>query len=1147
MRPDGLLSATDLANHLACRHLTELDRAVAEGRLDAPAGFDPALALLAQRGAAHERAFVAHLVAAGLSVTELGDDGKDGAGAQRTLSAMRTGADVLVQAPLGEGTWRGRADLLLRVEEPSDLGPWSYEAADTKLAQETRGATALQLCLYTDLVGRLQGRAPSRMHVVKPGDAFPRETFLYADFEAYYRFVSRRLARAVAAPPSEATYPDPVEHCEICRWRLECDARRHTDDHLSLVAGIRSLHVGEIRRQGVHTLREFADAAQPLREKPLRGSPQAFEKAHGQARAQLAGRRQGRLVYDLLPAEPGAGLARLPDPCAGDLFFDIESDPFVPGGGLEYLLGVALAQGAPAYRAFWGLGAEAERRAFEAFVDLVMERWRADAGMHVYHFSPYEPAALKRLAGRHGTREAELDRLLRGQRLVDLLAVTRRGLRASVESYSLKELERFCGFRRSVDLRAAGGALRRVAAALELGGQVQAEDREVVAGYNRDDCLSTAALRRWLEERRAELVAGGAEVQRPALLSGDASEAVQERATETRELYERLVAGLPDDRSAWGRDEKALWLLAHQLDYFRREENCAWWEYHRIRELEPEELLEERKAVAGLELVGVVDGGKARYPVHRYRFPPQEAALAEGDELHVPGADMSGAIGVVHAIDHARRTLDIRKRAGAAALHPSAVMVNEVVRSRPIDGAFVSLARSIAERGVDGDGPYRAARDLLVRRPPRLRTRAGTALRHGGEDVVHAAVRLVLDLDHGVLPIQGPPGTGKTYAGARMIVALAAAGRRVGVTAVSHKVIRNLLEEAGRAAEEQGVPLRLAHRVKEPSAGAEQGIEELTDNPKALAAVEAGKVVGGTVWLWARDEMDQRLDTLFVDEAGQMSLAHALAAARSARNLVLLGDPQQLEQPQRGAHPEGSEVAALVHVLDGRPTISDEAGLFLDETWRLHPRICSFTSQLYYESRLRARPGLELQELSGDTPFAGSGLFYVPVEHAGNQNSSLEEVETVSRIVEGLLVPGVSWRDRKGIVQAIGIDDILVVAPYNAQVGALTGRLPAASRIGTVDRFQGQQAPVVIYSMASSSAGDAPRGMGFLYDPHRLNVASSRARCVCILVASPALLEPDCRTTDEMKWANGLCRFRELATEVAPIAASPRGDRAARG
>jgi uncharacterized protein len=263
-----------------------------------------------------------------------------------------------------------------------------------------------------------------------------------------------------------------------------------------------------------------------------------------------------------------------------------------------------------------------------------------------------------------------------------------------------------------------------------------------------------------------------------------------------------------------------------------------------------------------------------------------------------------------------------------------------------------------------------------------------------------------------------------------------------------------------------------------------------------------------------------------------MSLAHALAAARSARNIVLLGDPQQLEQPQRGAHPEGAEVAALVHILDGHKTMPDEAGLFLDETWRLHPRICGFTSEVFYENRLTSREGLQRQALSGGTPFDGSGLFFVPVDHEGNQNSAPEEVEAIKGIIESLLAPGARWTDSKGAAKALQPSNIMVVAPYNAQVAALTSRMPTGVAVGTVDRFQGQQAPVVIYSMASSSAENAPRGMGFLYNPNRLNVATSRALCACILVASRRLLEPECGTPEQMRWANGVCRYRELAKEV---------------
>ena len=853
------------------------------------------------------------------------------------------------------------------------------------------------------------------MHVVKPGPDFRPESFRFDDFGAYYRLVRRRLEEVVGAPPDSTTYPYPVPHCDVCRWWQECEARRHADDHLCLVAGIRPLHVGELEAQGVRTLRQFAESPQPLARKPARGSPEAFARAHGQARIQLEGRMAGQPRYRFLPVEPERGFARLPAPDAGDLFFDFEADPFAGEAGLEYLFGVAFADeaseagGGLRYRAWWALDAGQERAALEAFLDFVMERWAAHPGLHIYHFSPYEPAAVKRLIGRHGTREAEVDRLLRAGRFVDLMAVTRQGLQASVESYSLKELEALFGFERAMDLRAAGAALRRVARALELAGpdEITAADRAQVEAYNRDDCLSTAALRDWLEERREELERQG-QPDRPARGKERGGQRGDRRAGRggggglraadpgpgrgPLELGPRAARALASGPSAGilpaRGQERLVGVLPDPRPGSRRAAGGAQGD--------------RRPALPGR---GRRRGRRARGSlVHRYSFPAQEAAAQPGDELHEIGGE---AVGRVHALDLAARTLEIAKYRKAAALHPAAVMVNERVSPKPVDGALLQFARTVAWAGARG--PHAAGWDLLAAARPRLSPAAAGPLRRPGEDGLKAAVRLVRSLDSSILPIQGPPGSGKTYTGARMIAALGREGCSIGVTAVSHKVIRNLLGKALEAAREAGLDLRAVHKISRPDGEAPEGVEQVGDNAQALALLKSGAVVGGTAWFWSRDELTGSVDYLFVDEAGQISLAQALAMSRAARNLVLLGDPQQLEQPQRGAHPEGAEVAALVHLLGGRQTIAEEAGLFLDETWRLHPAICAFTSELFYEGRLRSRPGLENQALGGDTPFAGSGLFYVPVEHAGNQASSPEEAEAVARIVKGLLAPAVRW------------------------------------------------------------------------------------------------------------------------------------------
>jgi superfamily I DNA and/or RNA helicase len=381
------------------------------------------------------------------------------------------------------------------------------------------------------------------------------------------------------------------------------------------------------------------------------------------------------------------------------------------------------------------------------------------------------------------------------------------------------------------------------------------------------------------------------------------------------------------------------------------------------------------------------------------------------------------------------------------------------------------------------------------------------------------------------LPIQGPPGSGKTYIGARMICTLVRAGAKVGITANSHKVIRNLLDAVLRAAGEMGTEVRCIQKVATDED--DQPRLMFTDkNGEIFDALSSScQVAAGTAWLWAREEAFEAVDVLFVDEAAQMSLANVLAVSQACKGLVLLGDPQQLDQPTQGSHPEGTDVSALNHILCGHQTISPEQGLFLEETWRLHPSICAFTSELFYENRLRSRPGLEVQEVVSSGRLRGTGLRFLPIVHSGNQSSSPEEADCVCEIIVEILNGGTTWIDRDGVKRAVDHDDILIIAPYNAQVFELQERLPGA-RVGTVDKFQGQEAAIVIYSMTTSTYADAPHRMEFLYSLNRFNVATSRAKCISILVASPALFEAQCRTPRQIQLANAFCRYLEMATVV---------------
>jgi uncharacterized protein len=1142
------LSATDLSNHLACRHLTTLARGEAEGRWKPPEWFRPETDVLRQRGLEHEKAYLTHLERQGLAITRLNEAAPAAEALAQTLAAMRAGAQAIAQATLANGRWFGRADLLLRVASPSKMGAWSYEPLDTKLARETRAGAILQLCLYAELLESTQGVLPEKMYVVPRRPEFDAEAYRVADYIAYHRLVRDRLETAADegwAPPGEAgsgevTYPEPVPHCKICRWWPRCDKQRRDDDHLGFVASLSRLQMRELQSRDVATLEALAHEALPLTWKPARGSKDGYERGREQARIQLEGRTEHKSLYELLPFAPGHGLARLPAPSPGDLFLDLEADPFVDDGGLEYLFGWAIADpppagmlalegGPPVYHREWALDRMAEKRGFEKVMDAILARWETDPNMHVYHYGAYEPGALKRLMGRHATREAEMDRLLRSGRLIDLHVIVRQALRASVEEYSIKKLEPLYSFVRQIPLEKSDPARRLIERGLELGLPVSDDDEfaRAVVDYNRDDCLSAKALRDWLETLREGANAGGADIERPVEDPGDAPAEIGEREQLSAALAERLREAVPEDPAARDEQQRARVLLAHLLDWHRREEKAAWWEYYRLRDLPDDELLDETAAIAGLEPIERVSA--KRSIVDRYRFPAQETAIRAGDKLQLP-LPHGMPFGEVVAIDLIGFTLEVKKTGRAAALHPTSVFRHDVVPAQVQWQSLMRLGAWVAEHGIDAPGPWRAARDLLLRRPPRIAGHAGGTLERDGEGGGNAARRLAVGLDHTTLAVQGPPGAGKTYVGARMICDLVHQGKTVGVCAQSHKVIGNLLQAVVKAATDERVAVTLLQKVK-PSETPHPRIAESDDNAEVRTALRNGtaRIAGGTSWMWAREEFFEAVDVLFVDEAGQMSLANVLAIAQAAKSVVLLGDPQQLEQPIQGLHPEGSAVSALEHVLEGAKTISGEHGLFLDETWRLPPEICTFTSEAFYEGRLHPKATPGQQVLSGAGALDGTGIVYVPVEHDANQSASREEVDVIVKLIDDLLKGGVQWRDRDGSRQPLTLNDILVIAPYNAQVADLVAKLPPGTRVGTVDRFQGQEAPVVIYSLTTSTPEDAPRGMEFLYNPNRLNVATSRAQCECIVVGSPRLFEPDCTSPRQIKLANAFCRMLELA------------------
>ncbi|WP_243613862.1 TM0106 family RecB-like putative nuclease [Shimia aestuarii] len=1122
------LSASDLVGHLSCSHLTELDLSVVSGALEKPNVWDPLLEILRERGHRHEQEYVQHLADQGLaSVVIDGVDITNGA-VSETLEAMKSGADIIIQAALRHERWSGRADILRRVETPSDLGAWSYEIIDTKLAREAKAGSVLQLCLYADLLHRAQGTPPEFVYVVAPWSNFVPQQFRYADYAAYFRRAKAAIEYATLddAPPSH--YPEPKEHCDICRWRERCEKRRREDDHLCLVAGISKNQTSELQEHGITTAAALAAMPVPMPWRPQRGSPLSFEKVREQARIQIESREAGELKYETLPVVPETGLCLLPEPSEGDIYFDIESDAFVGEHGLEYLFGYTYRDddGNWTHTADWAFDRDAEKAIFERFVDFVSARRKTYPDLHVYHYAPYEPGALKRLMGRYASRENEIDNFLRGHVLVDLYGVVRNAVCAGVESYSIKKLEPIYGFERQTGLPDANLALASLQAGLELGepDSISQEDRNTVQGYNEDDCASTIALQEWLEARRQELIDQGTDVPRPVAPEGQEQEELSERQLAIQALIERLTADVPVDIEERTPEQQARWVLAYLLEWHWREEKSTWWEYFRLAGLTPEELIDERAALSNISYVATIDQSAKGIPTDRYRFIQQDSDLRGGESLRSAGGETFGSVVTINADE---RTVDIKKMGKTADIHPEAVYAFENFPGKEQANAIFRIAEHVSGHGIEGDGPFLAARALLLREKPRI---SGEPIRKENEVALESALRIADNLDGGVLPIQGPPGTGKTFTGARMICRLVERGLKVGITANSHKVIRNLLDGVVKASIEMGTNLTCIQKPGERESDQERLVfAKSNDDVFSALGSRRCQVAGGTSFLWAREDASQTLDVLVVDEAAQMSLANVVAVSQAANTLILLGDPQQLDQPSQGSHPDGTDASSLQHILGDEHTISADQGLFLEQTWRLHPEICSFNSELFYDGKLHAKNECAQQTIISEGPISGSGLRYLQVPHSGNKSFSIEEADAIAKLVKGILGSKPSWIDRDGEEHALRLEDILIITPYNAQVFEIQQRLPNA-RVGTVDKFQGQEAPVAIYSMATSSHADAPRGMEFLYSANRFNVAISRAQCVAILIASPDVFEAECKTPRQMQLANAFCRYLEVSS-----------------
>jgi predicted RecB family nuclease len=1109
-----LMTPSKVTAWLECPHYLTLRSQVDRGLIAEPQPtFGSFARLLADKGLSHEQDCLAEYRRQGKSVFEVPprhERESFAAWVHRVSNPFGDSWDVVYQMPFIHGKIRGIADFVVRVVD-SDSGEVFYEPVDAKLTRvDAKPGHVLQLCFYAEAIEALTGIPPRSMHIWLGSGRL--ETLLVKEFRPYWRRLRHQLAAAMASEPVAPTVPQPCAHCPFCEFNTTCEDQWRSEDSLIYVAGIRQAEVAALVAADLPTLTQLSQNCGAAVGLPS----ERLARLANQAALQLLGRDYPDVAPPFSIVEPGEdptwghGLEELPEPDEGDVFIDFEGHPFWRAdAGLFFLFGLIERSWGQSwsYRAWWAHDPAQEAAAVGQLLAYLTRRRERFPGMHIYHYNHTERSALRKMASTHGVAEVELAELIDTGAFVDLYITALNSFQVGTESYGLKYLERLTDFNRGHDIDKGAGAVVEYEHYMTDGDEAALA---AIAAYNEDDVRATRALRDWMVAHRPDGMAW--------------RDAVLEPEPGLQELDER-VARL--HRTGLGTVE---YFLGDLLGYWWRE----WLAYIAPRmvklQSDPVDLLDDPEALAMLHPLGRVErfgkNDKPITPAMRFSFPAQtsERLPRIGGSVMMLDAAGKRVYANIHHLDRNQDYLDLvwGKKLSEAGFMPRSVVVEDWVNATPKALALQAFADDVLE----GHPRHPVTVSLLLRDLPRF---AGTGPDSGRfTDDLADMIGWITDLDRSFVAIQGPPGAGKTHTGAHLIHALIAADMRVGITATSHAAIVHLLEKTLAVFDGKGDRDRV-NPVRNPGTDSTR-----TDGVKHGNNIECAQpehnLVAGTTWLFSSEQMkDAPVEVLLVDEAGQLALADSLAASRSARSVILLGDPQQLPHVAQAVHPNGSGNSVLEHILAEDVTLPDNRGVFLSQTWRMHPDVCRFISERFYGGRLTYHPHCARQTTS-----AGTGLRWLAATHSGNTTSAPEEAEIVADQILRLI--GTDWIDFDGEENALCAKDFVVVAPYNDHVRTIRDRLArdpriAAVPVGTVDKFQGREAAVVLFSMATSSGEDLTRGADFLFSHNRLNVAVSRARCLVYLVCTPELLHARARTVDDMRLIATLNAFVEYAAD----------------
>ena len=1073
---------------------------------------DEMLKALQQKGYDHEAAFLEKLRSEGKEVVFI-DGASPALMRRRTRKAMESGVDVIAQAYLELGNFGGMADFLIKVPGKSKLGGFHYEVWDAKLSKKMKPYFAIQLCCYAEMLQQEQGIPSERVAIVLGNNEIvPLRVQNYAAYYASLKssFLDFQEGWSAERPPDFSDSPF------FGRWSKYAEKLLAERRHLSLVANISRTQIKRLEDAGITTIDGLAKTRLKIVPKI---NQDIFKRLKDQAKIQIVSEGKKKPKFKIFPHKKkrALGLAILPPASPNDIFFDIEGYPLIEGG-LEYLWGAAYfdINRSRAFKDFWAHDHVQEKQIFIDFIDWVYSRWQRDPAMHIYHYASYEVSVIRRLMGRYGAREHQVDTLLRNKVFVDLYNVVRHGMLVGEPGYSIKNIERLYRKKRDTDVATGDDSVvvyGEWRASPDGETWETSEALKSIRDYNIDDCNSTQELADWLRKRQA---ASGIAYIAPG--SSEGVPQVRKQGTHAARFRDRLLQISEDEAD----ETKQLVLrnLAWLLEFHQRESKPMWWRLFDRLDSTAMDLYDDMDCLVGLERVAikaVSHDGRYVNRIFKYKFDHDQPFRGRFREFYyvLENSDIKLEID-----DYDPDTGLIEFYSVPNSLKRMSLIPNEYIPPRPIPSAIFNVTETL----LNSDFSPSAIVDFLFRNRPRFVDGPKDPIvspKLSGRSLIKAVVSAVNDLDGSYLCIQGPPGSGKTYTASHVISDLLAKKHRIGISSNSHKAITNLMGGVARVLKAQKVKKALLVKVggdPEDPVFDRGDVEYCPSARYCDSALRASSLcIGGTAWFFSNSMLaGKKLDYLFVDEAGQVPVANLVGMSRCAKNIVLMGDQMQLPQPTQGSHPDESGNSILDYLLQGQATIPVDLGVFLPQTYRMHPDVCRLISEQVYDGRLQPAKQTRKHVIKMPSKILpkNAGVHFLPVEHDGNSQGSEEEVEVIKKLAEQLIGRRL-WNK-----STITWDDILFVAPFNYQVNLLGAALPREARIGSVDRFQGQEAPIVFVSMCASHASEISRGLDFLFSKNRLNVAVSRAQSMAIVVGSPRLATTPVSNLHEMELVN---------------------------